>query len=422
MEKGERVEAFLSERDREMQELKAQVAEAQRELGAAQRRRTVGDLQLGQLRDEYTQNVQQLASRVRTTLVSERRLRAQLRRGARIAPTPAAAVQVAQLAQAVQIHEADPDSRAAPSGEELRRHFEQLQEELVKTHGAREADLVAALDGAQERQVALRAHMKALALGYRQLRYQVEDAVASGGATLPTKVVHENTIVGATPGNVIAADEVRWFAAMCLSQTVSGTPGGRAATPRECTAGRRPQGHCKAQQQPRQGGAGQPHARLAAALPRARRARPPLATDACGGERAAARRAGRRDSAREPGGWAWRRRVAQRRSRAPARGECAPAGGRRQGADEAHHLARCVSAPRCLSAPLQGSAASLRATVARLATGQHACAERKVKHAEARALLAEKQLEALNAYMAKATHAYQGEIMRLKKALPRGGK
>ena len=49
-------------------------------------------------------------------------------------------------------------------------------------------------------------------------------------------------------------------------------------------------------------------------------------------------------------------------------------------------------------------------------------ADRKVKHAEARALLAEKQLEALNAYMSKATHAYQSEIMRLKKALPRGAK
>jgi hypothetical protein len=49
-------------------------------------------------------------------------------------------------------------------------------------------------------------------------------------------------------------------------------------------------------------------------------------------------------------------------------------------------------------------------------------AERKVKHCEARALMAEEQLTALNAYMAKATHTYQTEIMRLRKELPKGGK
>lgn len=44
-------------------------------------------------------------------------------------------------------------------------------------------------------------------------------------------------------------------------------------------------------------------------------------------------------------------------------------------------------------------------------------AGRKVKQAEARALMAEEQLAALNTYMAKATTAYQTEIMRLRKSL-----
>jgi hypothetical protein len=55
-------------------------------------------------------------------------------------------------------------------------------------------------------------------------------------------------------------------------------------------------------------------------------------------------------------------------------------------------------------------------------TGVLCCSDRKVKYAEAKALLAEKQLEALNGYMAKATHAYQIEIMRLKKLVSQDSK
>lgn len=40
-----------------------------------------------------------------------------------------------------------------------------------------------------------------------------------------------------------------------------------------------------------------------------------------------------------------------------------------------------------------------------------------MKQNEARALMAEEQLNSLNAYMAKATPAYQTEIMRLRKEL-----
>jgi hypothetical protein len=118
------------------------------------------------------------------------------------------AAQVAQLASGLQVLEADPTSEAAPQPEDLRRCFDQLQEELVATHGERERDLLDALDAVQERQVALRTHFKALCLGYRQLRYQVEDAVAQGGSTLPIKVVHESNLLGEAPGNILANDEV----------------------------------------------------------------------------------------------------------------------------------------------------------------------------------------------------------------------
>lgn len=115
-------------------------------------------------------------------------------------------LQVAQLASKVQGGGGDVGA-VQRSEDDLQKCFEQVQEQLVKTHGERERDLLEALDAVQERQVALRAHVKALSHGYRALRYQVEDAVAQGGLTLPGKVVHENQLLGEAAANVLANDE-----------------------------------------------------------------------------------------------------------------------------------------------------------------------------------------------------------------------
>jgi septal ring factor EnvC (AmiA/AmiB activator) len=64
VEKGSKVEEFLRAQDKEMQEAKAQVHELQLELSAATKRRTVGELQISQLRDQYNQNVELLSTRV----------------------------------------------------------------------------------------------------------------------------------------------------------------------------------------------------------------------------------------------------------------------------------------------------------------------------------------------------------------------
>ena len=116
-------------------------------------------------------------------------------------------LQVSQLASSLQLS-GGAGSGGSQGDTELQRHFEEVQAQLVKTHGEREKDLLDALDSMQERQVALRTHVKALALGYRNLRYQVEDAVARGDAALPVKVVHENQLLGEAPNNVLANDEV----------------------------------------------------------------------------------------------------------------------------------------------------------------------------------------------------------------------
>ena len=114
---------------------------------------------------------------------------------------------MSQLASSLQLS-GGAGSGGSQGDTELQRHFEEVQAQLVKTHNEREKDLLDALDSMQERQVALRTHVKALALGYRNLRYQVEDAVARGDAALPVKVVHENQLLGEAPNNVLANDEV----------------------------------------------------------------------------------------------------------------------------------------------------------------------------------------------------------------------
>jgi hypothetical protein len=120
---------------------------------------------------------------------------------------PHICMQVAQLAKGLQVQASDPNSQAIPTPEDIQRTFEQLQDELTKTHRERETDLLEALDATQERQVLLRKHVKALSQAYRALRYQVENAVAQGGTTLPHNIMHENQILGETPGAVVADDE-----------------------------------------------------------------------------------------------------------------------------------------------------------------------------------------------------------------------
>lgn len=68
VEKGRSVEEFLRDQDRQMHELKAQLHELKLELGAATKRRTVGDVQLTQMRDQYYKNIEQLSNRVRLHL------------------------------------------------------------------------------------------------------------------------------------------------------------------------------------------------------------------------------------------------------------------------------------------------------------------------------------------------------------------
>jgi septal ring factor EnvC (AmiA/AmiB activator) len=68
VEKGSKVEEFLRAQDKQMQEAKDQVHELQEELSAATKRRTVGDLQISQLRDQYNKNIELLSSRVSACL------------------------------------------------------------------------------------------------------------------------------------------------------------------------------------------------------------------------------------------------------------------------------------------------------------------------------------------------------------------
>lgn len=124
--------------------------------------------------------------------------------------TPAA-LQVAQLTSGVKVLDADPSSAAAPTAEDLQRCFEQLQGELASSHSEREQDLLQTLDDLQSRHVALRTNLKTLSEAYRQLRYQVEDAMAQGtpGSALAITIVHEAKLLHATPAAIVAKDEVR---------------------------------------------------------------------------------------------------------------------------------------------------------------------------------------------------------------------
>jgi hypothetical protein len=133
-------------------------------------------------------------------------------------------MQVAQLAKGLQVQASDPSSQMVPTPEDMQRSFEQLQDELTKTYRDREKDLLESLDATHERQVMLRKHVKALSQAYRQVRYQVENAVARGGSTLPQEVMHENQILGEAPGSVVANDEA--------CSALAGTP----AMPIDCIA------------------------------------------------------------------------------------------------------------------------------------------------------------------------------------------
>ena len=64
-EKGAKVEELLRGQARQAEELRAQLADARGEVAAAAQRRTLTDVQLGQMRDTYYQNVEQLTSRAR---------------------------------------------------------------------------------------------------------------------------------------------------------------------------------------------------------------------------------------------------------------------------------------------------------------------------------------------------------------------
>lgn len=63
-EKGRKVEEFLREQDRQVQELKGHVHELKGELAAATKRRTMGELQVSQLRDQYYQNLEKVSHQV----------------------------------------------------------------------------------------------------------------------------------------------------------------------------------------------------------------------------------------------------------------------------------------------------------------------------------------------------------------------
>ena len=58
------MEEFLREQDRQVAELRARVADLKAELAAATKRRTVGEVQVSQLRDKYYQGLEQLGNKV----------------------------------------------------------------------------------------------------------------------------------------------------------------------------------------------------------------------------------------------------------------------------------------------------------------------------------------------------------------------
>ena len=59
------MEQFLRGQDREVEELRAQLRTLKADLSAASKQRTVGEVQLAQIRENYTKNLEQLSTRVR---------------------------------------------------------------------------------------------------------------------------------------------------------------------------------------------------------------------------------------------------------------------------------------------------------------------------------------------------------------------
>jgi hypothetical protein len=115
-------------------------------------------------------------------------------------------VQVANMAAGVRLAEEHMTHTSGPTPEDLQTQFQAIIDQLVHTHSQCEQHMAAELESLQERHLTLQRQFRKLSEGYRQIRYQVEDANSRGNA-FPIAVIHEDQLLGAAPSALLLGEE-----------------------------------------------------------------------------------------------------------------------------------------------------------------------------------------------------------------------
>lgn len=158
------IELQLKERSRELIEARDQIAENQKEIDRITNDLTKYKMALEHTRDRQAKELNDLMK------------------------------QVADLAKAVYLWQEDPESNLKTSWEDLASHWEILGRALGGVHQDEERTLRKELEDVKTRYSSLVNRFRSLYDGYREIRYQIEDAGGlSGGAHT---IIHEKDLVG----------------------------------------------------------------------------------------------------------------------------------------------------------------------------------------------------------------------------------
>eukprot|EP00798_Chlamydomonas_sp_ICE-L_P019136 gene19136-25744_t len=112
---------------------------------------------------------------------------------------------VADLSRAVAVMQDDPGTGLKVTPEDMFKTFQKLTDENLKITDARESEMRKDLDEIRERHLELKRKFKSIYLGYRDLRYLVEDKWPHGHD--PPKPPTEEELCGATMENVHQRDD-----------------------------------------------------------------------------------------------------------------------------------------------------------------------------------------------------------------------
>ena len=158
------IELQLKERSRDLIEARDQMAENQKEVDRITADLTKYKMALEHTRDRHAKELNDLMK------------------------------QVADLAKAVYLWQEDPESNLKTSWEDLASHWEILGRALGDVHQGEERTLRGELEDVKTRYSSLVNRFRSLYDGYREIRYQIEDAGGLNGGT--HKIIHEKDLVG----------------------------------------------------------------------------------------------------------------------------------------------------------------------------------------------------------------------------------